>query len=58
MKASRFKASGVRAGDVRDEGPVVVPGVLDTIDVTSLGDDPLALNHAVALSNRSPIDEG
>ena len=53
MKASRFKVSGVRAGDVPDEGPV-----LDTIDVTSLGDDPLALNHAVALSNRSPINEG
>lgn len=57
LKASRLKAGGARAGDVSDAGPIVMPGIMDTIDVTALGDDPLALNHSVALSSRSLMDD-
>jgi esterase/lipase superfamily enzyme len=46
MIASRQVAGGVpRAGDVPDEGPLVIPGV-DTIDVTETSTDLLALNHS------------
>jgi esterase/lipase superfamily enzyme len=56
MLASRLKATGVRAGDIPDDGPVIAPG-LETIDVTSLGDDLLALNHGTFSSNKSLIDD-
>jgi esterase/lipase superfamily enzyme len=56
MLASSIKAGGVRAGDVPPEGPVVAEG-LDTIDVTALGDDPLALNHGTYSSDRSLLDD-
>lgn len=46
MSASRRFAGGVpRAGDVPPEGPIVISGI-DTIDVTHLSTDVLALNHS------------
>ena len=46
MIASRQVAGGVpRAGDVPDDGPLIIPGV-DTIDVTQASTDLLALNHS------------
>jgi esterase/lipase superfamily enzyme len=46
MAASRKVAGGVpRAGDVPDEGPIVMAGI-DTIDVTQTSTDMLALNHS------------
>jgi esterase/lipase superfamily enzyme len=56
MLASRLKAEGVRAGDIGEDGPVIAPG-LETIDVTSLGDDLLALNHGTFSSNKFLIDD-
>jgi esterase/lipase superfamily enzyme len=47
MVASRQVAGGVpRAGDVPPDGPVIMPGV-DTIDVTEISTDLLALNHSL-----------
>jgi esterase/lipase superfamily enzyme len=47
MVASRQVAGGMpRAGDVPADGPVIVPGV-DTIDVTEISTDLLALNHSL-----------
>jgi esterase/lipase superfamily enzyme len=56
MIASHLKAGGLRTGDISDDGPVIAQG-LDTIDITSLGDDPFALNHGTALNSRSVIDD-
>jgi esterase/lipase superfamily enzyme len=53
LLASRSKAAGVRAGDIPEEGPVILPG-LDTVDVTALGDDIFALNHGT-FSNSSTV---
>ncbi|MET4072645.1 esterase/lipase superfamily enzyme [Bradyrhizobium sp. S3.2.6] len=44
-----------RAGYV-DGKPLVLPGI-DTIDVTSMGDELLGLNHDTFASNRSLIDD-
>jgi esterase/lipase superfamily enzyme len=57
MMISRLKAGSPRAGDVTLDGPVIVPRTLDTIDISALGNDPFALNHGVALSSRSLIDD-
>jgi esterase/lipase superfamily enzyme len=47
MEAARRVAGGIpRAGDVPDDGPVLMPGI-DTIDVTQAGTDYLALNHSL-----------
>jgi esterase/lipase superfamily enzyme len=47
MIAARKVAGGVpRAGDVPDEGPVIIPGI-DTIDVTETSTDLFALNHSL-----------
>jgi esterase/lipase superfamily enzyme len=46
LQASRKYAGGVaRAGDVPNQGPVVVAGV-DTIDVTAVSTEVLSLNHS------------
>lgn len=46
LNASRRFAGGVpRAGDISADGPVVVPGI-DTIDISALSTDYLALNHS------------
>ena len=46
MSASRRVAGGIpRAGDVPPEGPIIITGI-DTIDVTHLSTDILALNHS------------
>ena len=56
LLASHLKSGGVRAGDISVNGPVTVAG-LDTIDITALGHDPLALNHGTSISSRSVIDD-
>lgn len=54
MLASRTAADGnVRAGDVTEEGAAIAEGV-DSIDVTKISDDPLALNHS-AYAERAAI---
>ncbi len=46
LTASRRFWGGVpRAGDVAEDGPVVVPGI-DTIDVTAVSTEMLSLNHS------------
>jgi esterase/lipase superfamily enzyme len=46
MAAARRVAGGIpRAGDVPDDGPLVIAGI-DTIDVTQTSTDYLALNHS------------
>jgi esterase/lipase superfamily enzyme len=57
LAASGSFAGGVpRAGDVPAGGPIVLPG-LDTIDVTSLGEELFGLNHTVFAAVRSLIDD-
>jgi esterase/lipase superfamily enzyme len=57
LKASKVAARGtVRAGDVPDIGPVVLPN-LDTIDVTAVGSEILGLNHDVFATNRSLVND-
>lgn len=45
MDAARRVARVPRAGDVPAEGPVIVPGI-DTIDITAVSTDAMALNHS------------
>jgi hypothetical protein len=54
--ASKVLAIYPRAGDVPDDGPVVLPD-LDTIDVTAIGDEFLGLNHTEFATNRSVMDD-
>jgi len=57
LVASRTLAGGVpRAGDVPSDGPIILSG-LDTIDVTSLGEEMFGLNHSVFAQIRSLIDD-
>lgn len=46
MSASRGIGSVTLAGDVPAEGPVVIEGI-DTIDISALSTDTLALNHSL-----------
>jgi esterase/lipase superfamily enzyme len=47
MAAARRVAGGIpRAGDVPDDGPIVIDGI-DTIDISATSTDMLALNHSV-----------
>jgi len=46
-----------RAGDVPPEGPVVLDGILDTIDVSTFGEEFLGLDHDTFAGNRSLIDD-
>jgi esterase/lipase superfamily enzyme len=45
-----------RAGDVPDDGPVVLPG-MDTIDVTEIGDELLGFHHSEFATNRAVMDD-
>lgn len=45
MDAARKVAGVPRAGDVPPEGPVIIPGI-DTIDITAVSTDSMALNHS------------
>jgi esterase/lipase superfamily enzyme len=57
LVVSRTIAGGIpRAGDVPTSGPVVVPG-LDTIDVSSMGEEMFGLNHNTFAAVRSLIDD-
>jgi len=53
---SRTLAEKRRAGDVVDGNPIIMPGV-DAIDVTSIGDEILGLNHDTFASKRPLIDD-
>ncbi|HEU4377487.1 MAG TPA: alpha/beta hydrolase [Hyphomicrobiaceae bacterium] len=47
MAAARRVAGGIpRAGDVPDDGPIVIDGI-DTIDISATSTDTLALNHSI-----------
>ncbi len=46
MKASRTYSGSIRAGDIPENGPIVIEG-LDTIDVTSLSTSMFSLNHSL-----------
>ena len=56
LRLSAFKAGGPRLGDSSGNGPAIFPGI-DTIDVTSLGEDVFELNHDVFSAARSGIDD-
>jgi esterase/lipase superfamily enzyme len=44
--SKRFRAGQIRAGDVGDTGPAILPGV-DSIDISAASTDFFALNHDV-----------
>ena len=54
--SARFWGGVPRAGDVPASGPLIVPGV-DTIDVTSLSTDSLALNHSSYAENNALLND-
>ncbi len=57
MKAAREVYRGVyRAGDVPPDGPIVVPGV-DTIDITAIGMDVLAIGHSEYAERRELLND-
>jgi esterase/lipase superfamily enzyme len=56
MAASRLFGGAVRAGDVPADGPVIVPGV-DTIDVSSVSIDVLAMNHSLFAERTTLIED-
>jgi hypothetical protein len=47
-----------RAGDVTSDGPAVIERGIDSIDVTSVGNDLFALNHSTYASNPVIDDVG
>src|SRR5262249_21936890 len=55
LVASKLCAKFPRAGDVPVHGPVILPE-LETIDVTSVGNELFGLNHNVFAATRSLID--
>jgi esterase/lipase superfamily enzyme len=56
LLASDKKAWGTRMGYVDADGPNLVDGV-ETIDVTSVGDDMLGLDHGTYAANRAVLDD-
>ena len=57
MRASRRFGGGVpRAGDVPEDGPVVVAGI-DTIDITAVSTAWLALNHSGYAESKALIND-
>jgi esterase/lipase superfamily enzyme len=54
--SARFWGGVPRAGDVPASGPLIVAGV-DTIDVTALSTDSLALNHSGYAENKTLLDD-
>lgn len=56
MAASRLFGGATRAGDIPAEGPVIVPGV-DTIDVSSVSLDVLAMNHSLFAERTSLVED-
>ena len=54
--SARFWGGVPRAGDVPAGGPLIIPGV-DTIDVTALSTDSLALNHSGYAENTTLLND-
>jgi esterase/lipase superfamily enzyme len=54
--SARFWGGVPRAGDVPAAGPLIIPGV-DTIDVTALSTDSLALNHSGYAENTTLLND-
>ncbi len=54
--SARFWGGVPRAGDVPSTGPLVVAGV-DTIDITALSTDSLALNHSGYAENTTLLED-
>ena len=56
LQASRRLAGVLRAGDIGDDGPIVLDN-MQTIDVTAMGEEILGLNHNVFAVSRNLIDD-
>jgi esterase/lipase superfamily enzyme len=56
LALSRIPARVPRAGDVPNDGPIVLPD-METIDVTAIGDEIFGLNHTEFATNRAIIDD-
>lgn len=56
MEAARKVAGVARAGDVPPEGPVIIPGI-DTIDITAVSTDAMALNHSTYAERSALIND-
>jgi esterase/lipase superfamily enzyme len=56
LLASNKKAWGTRVGYVTSNGPHLVEGI-ETIDVTSVGDDMFGLDHGTYSANRAVLDD-
>ena len=56
MASRRFWGGVARAGDVPEQGPVVVPGI-DTIDVTAVSTEILSLNHSGYAQKQQVLDD-
>ena len=55
--ASRAFHGGARAGDVPENGPIVMPEVLDTIDVSAVSTDSLGLRHSGYAENNALLND-
>jgi esterase/lipase superfamily enzyme len=53
---SRKLANSPRAGDVWDDGPIILAEI-DSIDVSAIGEELFGLNHNTFATNRSLIDD-
>ncbi len=56
LQASRRLAGVVRAGDIGNDGPIILDQ-MQTIDVTAMGEEILGLNHNVFAVSRNLIDD-
>lgn len=56
LQASRRLAGVLRAGDIGDDGPIILDN-MQTIDVTAMGEEILGLNHNVFAVSRNLIDD-
>ncbi|HET6389265.1 alpha/beta hydrolase [Hyphomicrobium sp.] len=54
--SARFWGGVPRAGDVPQDGPLIIPGV-DTIDVTAVSTDALGLNHSGYAENPALLND-
>jgi esterase/lipase superfamily enzyme len=56
LAASASAAREVRAGDVSEGGPIVLPE-MDSIDVSALGEEMFGLNHSTFAERRELIED-
>lgn len=57
LKLSKAAAGDIlRAGDVSEDGPIVLPG-LESVDVSALGDELFGLNHSMFAESRPLMND-